>query len=82
MVQQDFFDNIEFPLPETIKKEYYKITFHTLQEENGEVKYKLIHWQYFEKKQLKRVKIVADPDLILFGNPINIQITKKRDKFD
>ncbi len=73
MVEQDSLDNI----PEAPTKEFYKIIFHEINEKNGEIRYKLIAGQYISLNCLEFVKYFADPYLILFGNPLNIQFPIK-----
>lgn len=79
MVEQDSFDNLESPIPEIPKKEYYKITFYETNEKNGEINHKLISGQYISSNLLEFVKYIADGYLIVFGNPLNIQTIKEKE---
>ena len=45
MSNQELID-INFPDPEGSKKQYYKITYHEINEKNGKISYKLIAGQY------------------------------------
>ena len=78
MANQELID-INFPVPEGLKKQNYKIKFHEINEKNGKIRYKLIAGQYISLNCLEFVKYFADPYLILFGNPLNIQNTIKEE---
>lgn len=61
---------------------YYKIVFNTIIEKDRETIIKKITGQYLAERHLDWVKYIAEPYLILFGSPINIQILNKKQNND
>ena len=82
MVQQDFFDNLYFPIPEVPKKVFYFVEFSQLRWVEGHIIIERIAGQYLEQNHLDMIEGIALDFFKLFRTPINIQITKKREKFD
>jgi len=73
VVEQGYFDNMVFPVPnESKKKVFYKITFYMFKRDD---ELEQVGGQYFFSEDFDLIKEIAEPYFPLFNtNKLNVQI--------
>ena len=81
MVEQGYFDNIYFPVPEVPRRVFYLVELKFFNEKSS--KWERIFGKYFEEKELEKlIDFIVICYYDLFQAMINIQIIDKREEYD